>query len=176
MSVQQKMHGATKRGALVLLLVCSFSIFAFAGTPVATGLSALVSGPTTRITIHGTAPMAYSVKRPDAFTLVIDLPSVDASRLAREYNFASPLVFGAAIESSLKTGATARLHFNLKVPVRDRSQLSENDLVLELSASGPEGAPSYAVSDTLHANAPLPTATPAAPERQYLSRAEFAAI
>lgn len=159
MPVQQKIHRATKRGALVLLLVCSFSIIAFAGTPVATGLSAIVNGSTTRITIHGTAPMAYSVKRPDAFTLVIDLPGVDASRLSREYNFASPLVSGAALERSQTTDATAHLHFNLKVPVRDRSQMSDNDLVLELSPSGQESVLSHAVSDSLPANLP-PQMTP----------------
>ncbi|HEX8492590.1 MAG TPA: type IV pilus secretin PilQ [Pyrinomonadaceae bacterium] len=158
---QQKLYGATKRGALVLLLVCSFSVLAFASAPVAKSLSALVNGPTTRITIHGTAPMAYSVKRPDTHTLLIDLPGVDASRLSREYNFASPLISGVALErtASLTTETPARLHFTLRVPVRDRSQLNENDLVVELSPAG-QDALSHADSDSLSVNLPQTTPTP----------------
>jgi type IV pilus assembly protein PilQ len=169
MSDQQKLYGATKRGALVLLLVCSFSVFALASAPAAMSLSAFVNGPTTRITIHGTAPMAYSVKRPDALTLLIDLPGVDASRLAREYNFASPLVSGVALELPDGTSADAsvRLHFNLKIPVRDRSQMNANDLVLELSPSTQPGAQQApAVSDELPSVAPEATPTPTpAPRR-----------
>ncbi|HEY0404094.1 MAG TPA: type IV pilus secretin PilQ [Pyrinomonadaceae bacterium] len=175
MSDQQKFYGATKRGALVLLLVCSFSVFAFASAPAATSLSAFVNGPTTRITIHGTAPMAYSVKRPDTLTLLIDLPGVDASRLAREYNFASPLVSGVALESALGDGADAsvRLHFNLKIPVRDRSQMSDNDLVLELSPSAETSAQQSPVtSDSLPTDLPqaMPTPTPTpTPRRQSVA-------
>jgi type IV pilus assembly protein PilQ len=155
MPAQPKLYRATKRGALVLLLVCSFSAFALASAPVATGISTFVSGPATRITIHGTAPMAYSVTRPDALTLLIDLPRVDASRLSREYNFASPLVSGLALErtTTALAEAGARLHFNLKTPVRDRSQMNENDLVLELLPTAEDGA-------LAHATAALPEATP----------------
>lgn len=166
MADQQKLYGATKRGALVLLLVCSFSVFAFASAPVATSLSAIVNGPVTRITIHGTAPMAYSVTRPDSLTLLIDLPGVDASHLSRAYNFASPLVTGVALERAADQSAQAvRLHFNLKVPVLDRSQLSDNDLVLELSPTAQAVALDHAVSDSLPA-ADLPQTTPTpAPRR-----------
>jgi type IV pilus assembly protein PilQ len=159
---QKKFYGATKRGALVLLLVCSFSVFAFASAPVAKSLSAFVNGPTTRVTIHGTAPMAYSVKRPDSYTLLIDLPGVDASRLAREYSFASPLVAGVALErtASLTVETPARLHFTLKVPVRDRSQMNENDLVVELSPAGQDALNHAAVSDSLSADLPQTTPTP----------------
>jgi type IV pilus assembly protein PilQ len=164
MPAQEKLYGATKRGALVLWLVCSFSVFALASAPVATGISTFVSGPTTRITIHGTAPMAYSVRRPDALTILIDLPGVDASRLSREYNFASPLVSGVALERAADESreAGARLHFNLKIPVRDRSQMNENDLVLELSPTAQDSALSHATSDTLPADLPqaMPTPTP----------------
>ncbi len=159
----QKHYGATKRGALVLLLVCSFSVFARASAPVATGLSAFVNGPTTRITIHGTAPMAYSVKRPDSYTLLIDLPGVDASRLSREYSFASPLVSGVALERTATLGvesSPARLHFTLKVPVRDRSQMNENDLVLELSPAGAEAARRSAAGNSSLEDVPTPTPTP----------------
>lgn len=166
---QQTLLRATKRGALVLLFVCSFSIFARAGAPpAATSLSAFVNGPTTRITIHGTAPMAYSVRRPDALTILIDLPGVDASRLAGQYNFVSPLVSGAALERNVaeSNAGAARLHFNLKVPVRDRSQLNENDLVLELSPNAKDIALSHGVSDSLPAvdspqTSPTPMPTPA---------------
>ena len=75
----------TRRGALVLWLVCSLSVLALAGTttaPVATSVSATTSGASTLITISGTAPMTYSISKPDARTILINLPGVDASRLA----------------------------------------------------------------------------------------------
>src|SRR5919205_1180182 len=87
---QLHLFAVARRGALVLLLVCSlFIMSAWAGTainaPVATGVSATTSGASTLITINGTAPMAYSVLRPDARTILVELPGVDATRLARTY-------------------------------------------------------------------------------------------
>ena len=93
----QHLFAFTRRGALVLLLVCTLSVLALASTkiaPVATSVSAYTSGTSTLITIYGTAPMAYSVSRPDARTVMINLPGVDASRLADSYSVRSPLVSG----------------------------------------------------------------------------------
>src|SRR3954471_15618485 len=126
-----------RRGALVLLLVCLFSVFAFAGTknaPMATSVSAYTSGSSTLITIYSTAPMAYSVSRPDARTIMVNLPGVDASRLADSYSVTSPLVSSVIVERELRgpDNTSARMHVALLVPVRDRSELAKNNLVLEL--------------------------------------------
>src|SRR5215210_5783681 len=100
------LFGLTRRRALVLLLlVCLLSVHAFAGTknvPVATSVSAYTSGSSTLITIYGTAPMAYSVSRPDARTIMVNLPGVDASRLSNNYSVTSPLVSGVVIERELR--------------------------------------------------------------------------
>ena len=128
----------TSRGALVLLLACTLSVLAFAGTknpPVATSVSAYTSGSSTLITIYGTAPMAYSVSRPDARTLMVNLPSIDASRLANSYSVTSPLVSSVIFERELRgpEDMSVRMRIVLIAPVRDRSQLTNNNLVLELT-------------------------------------------
>ncbi|MBD0373963.1 MAG: hypothetical protein ICV60_24345, partial [Pyrinomonadaceae bacterium] len=135
---QHHLLAVTRRGALVLLLVCSLFASAWAGpnstAPVATGVSATISGASTLITIDGTAPMAYSVLRPDARTILIELPGVDATRLARAYTVTSPLVASLTVEREqrLNTRLTPRLRITLRAPVRDRSQMADNKLVLEL--------------------------------------------
>ena len=128
----------TRRGALVLLLVCTLSVLAFAGTknqPVATSVSAHTSGSSTLITIYGTAPMAYSVSRPDARTIMVNLPGVDASRLANSYTITSPLVSSVIFEREIRSpeDMTVRMRVALIAPARDRSQLTNNNLVLELT-------------------------------------------
>lgn len=130
-------HAFTARGALVLLLVCLLSPFAHAGAkpaPIATAVSTTVSGATTRIVIAGTAPMAYAVHRLDGHTLAVDLPGVDASKLASAYAVTTPLVAGMKIEfAANKNGVKVpRLAVALRAPVRERSQLADNNLVLEL--------------------------------------------
>ncbi len=132
------LYAITRRGALVLLLVCTLSVLAFAGTknqPVATSVSAYTSGTSTLITIYGTAPMAYSVSRPDARTIMVNLPGVDASRLANSYTITSPLVSSVIFERELRSpeDMTVRMRVALIAPARDRSQLSNNNLVLELT-------------------------------------------
>ena len=47
------------------------------GTPSVTKLTETVAGASTRIQIQGTAPLAYSISRPDARTIVIDLLDAD---------------------------------------------------------------------------------------------------
>jgi type IV pilus assembly protein PilQ len=136
---QHHLLAVTRRGALVLLLVCSLFVSAWAGAnsnaPVATAVSATVSGASTLITIDGTAPMAYSVRRPDARTILIELPGVDATRLARAYTVTSPLVASVTVERTQPIGSkpVSRLRITLRAPARDRSQMADNRLVLELS-------------------------------------------
>jgi type IV pilus assembly protein PilQ len=137
----QHLFALTRRGALVLLLVCTLSVFAFASTknaPVATSVSAYTNGTSTLITIYGTAPMAYSVSRPDARTVMVNLPGVDASRLADSYAVTSPLVASVVVERELRgaNDMSARMRVSLLAPARDRSQLTNNNLVLELTPTG----------------------------------------
>jgi type IV pilus assembly protein PilQ len=134
---QYKSFATIRRGALVLLLVCSLSTLASAGTnlaPIATNVSAYTSGHATRITVNGTAPMAYSVSHPDAHTLLLNLPGVDASRLSRSYTVTSPLVESINVEQDGRTDARLATHLRvaLRAPVRDRSQMTDNTLILEL--------------------------------------------
>ncbi len=143
----QTFYAFARRGALGLLLVCSLGASVLAGgaaalssTPVAKGVRAVTSGAATRIIIAGTAPMAYTVRRPAPDSLVVELPGVDASRLATNYHFTSPLVSKVTVARAHSNGtATASLQIALRAPVRDRSQLSDNDLVLELWPAANEG-------------------------------------
>ncbi|HEX8708558.1 MAG TPA: type IV pilus secretin PilQ [Pyrinomonadaceae bacterium] len=189
MLYQHHLSRAAAKGALVLLLVCLLTVFAFADTrnaPVATSVSAYTSGKSTLITIYGTAPMAYSVSRPNPQTLLIELPGVDGSRLSAAYTVTSPLVTGVTVEREhlAHGGDRARLRVSLRAPVRDRSQLSNNNLVFELSpaeydaapaaksaprvevasiGSLPAGAVREAVAGNADAETPSPTPTPARP-------------
>lgn len=136
MSDQHYLLATTRRGALVLLFVCSLYIQALAGAnvaPIATGVSATTSGASTFITISGTAPMAYTVSRPDSATLLVDLPGVDATRLAASYKLATPLVAGVQVERGPNVRPFARLRIGLRAPVLDRSQMADNNLVLVLT-------------------------------------------
>jgi type IV pilus assembly protein PilQ len=145
----QHLLGLTRRGALVLLLVSLLSVLAFAGTnnaPVATSVSAYTSGSSTLITIYGTAPMAYSVSRPDTHTIMVNLPGVDASRLEASYMVTSPLVKSVVVERELHSpdNITTRMRVLLLAPARDRSQLATNNLVLELTPVNAADVPSLA--------------------------------
>ncbi len=149
MTGKKSLHAITARGALVLSLVCSFSLLVHAGGgatakaeshPVAKTVRGHVSGAATLITITGTAPMAYAVRRPDAKLLIVELPGVDASQLAPSYNLTSPLVTGLTVKRVSKPdGETlSSVEIALRAPVRERSHMAGNDLVLELQpeASG----------------------------------------
>jgi hypothetical protein len=138
---QYKSFATIRRGALVLLLVCSLSTLASAGNklaPIATNVSAYTSGQATRITVNGTAPMPYSVARPDVHTILLNLPGVDASRLSRSYNVTSPLVESINVEQDGREDARLATHLRvaLRAPVRDRSQMTDNTLILELLPVG----------------------------------------
>src|SRR6267142_1270612 len=123
---------AIKRTTLVLFLVLLFGTLGLAATnnaPVATSLTATTSGPSTLITVSGTAPMPFSVSRPDGHTIFVELPGVDTSRLAPTYKLSTPLVEGVSIERGRRSG----LRVTLRVATLDRSQLADNNLVLVLS-------------------------------------------
>jgi type IV pilus assembly protein PilQ len=134
---QYKSYAAIKRGALVLSLMCLLFALAAAGNrlaPVATNVSAYTFGHSTRITINGTAPMAYSVAHPDARTVMINLPGVDASRLSESYAVTSPLVESISVvrEGTSATQPATHVRVALRAPARDRSQMTDNTLILEL--------------------------------------------
>jgi type IV pilus assembly protein PilQ len=188
MSDQHYLLATTRRGALVLLFVCSLFIQALAGTnvaPIATGVSATTSGASTFITISGTAPMAYTVSHPDSATLLVDLPGVNATRLAESYKLATPLVAGVQVERGPNVRPFVRLRIGLRAPVRDRSQMADNNLVLVLTpannteaaktlspslpaviasaGASPWGAANAAITQQAAAGASLPEQGPTAP-------------
>jgi type IV pilus assembly protein PilQ len=133
---QQHPHSAViKRGALVLFLLCSLSTFSTVfGARLLTGVRTSVNGDATRITFAGTRPLAYGVRRVDERTLLVELPGVDATRLAASYTPASPLVAGLTVQCATdKDGVPlARLRVALRASASDRSYLDANELVLEL--------------------------------------------
>lgn len=129
---------ATRGGVLVLL--CAFllvtpSLAAGSIAPAATALRATTNGAATRITIAGTAPMAHAIRRPDQKTLLVELPGVDASKLATTYNVTTPLVSSLSVErpGDSSKNLSTRLRIELRAPVRERLHLSDNDLILELT-------------------------------------------
>jgi type IV pilus assembly protein PilQ len=129
-----------RRGALVLLVVCMLALTALANgpvgaaaAPVATSLRAITSGAATLITISGTAPMPYTVRRPDSRSVVVELPGVDGSQLSPSYEVSSPLVEGLTVMRTLREGApVSTLQVTLRAPARERSHLEGSQLVLEL--------------------------------------------
>jgi len=132
------------RGVLVLLLALSFVAGARADTPeggatraVARSVSAETDGAATLIKITGSAPLAYSVRRPAERRLLIELPEADARPLHRAYPFRTSLVERVTV--TRRGAAGASLEVDLREPVRDRSRIEGNRLLLELrSASAPE--------------------------------------
>jgi type IV pilus assembly protein PilQ len=155
MSSRKSTSANTFRGALVLLLLCSYATFARgatptataeAGQPVARSVRAATNGEATLITITGTAPMAYTVRRPDAHLLVVELPGVDSSKLAPSYRVSSPLVSGVTVKRD--GGAVTSLQVALRAPVRERSHLAGNELVLELLPSGEKKDAAAAPAET----------------------------
>jgi type IV pilus assembly protein PilQ len=148
-----------RRGALVLLLVSMLGLTALgngpvgaAAAPVATSLRAVTSGDATLITISGTAPMPYAVRRPDAKSIVVELPGVDGSQLSPAYEVSSPLVEGLTVRRAMRDGEpVATLQVTLRAPARDRSRLEGSQLVLELLPDESSAAPAQA----------RPTPTPA---------------
>ncbi|MFL6228496.1 MAG: type IV pilus secretin PilQ [Pyrinomonadaceae bacterium] len=150
------------RGALVLFLLCQLNTFALADVRpagvFATGVRTTVDGSATRITVTGTAPLAHSVQRVDERTLLVELPGVDAAKLSSSYLSDSPLVASMSVRCD-KTPAgspVARLIVALRQPVRERSYLASNDLVVELTPA----AATPAASEPQTTPTPRPVTTP----------------
>jgi type IV pilus assembly protein PilQ len=173
MSHTKKLPAAAARGALVLLLVVALGQMALGNSspvgagaakpPVATSVRAAVSGPATLITIEGTAPMPYTVRRPDALRVVVELPGVDGSQLSPRYGVTSPLVESLTVRHALRDAEpVASLQVTLRAPARDRSRLEGSRLVLELLPGDP------AASADAQSGA-AQTATPAGPGQQTQS-------
>ena len=151
MAHTKKLPAAAARGALVLLLVAALGPLALGSSPVgaaaakppvATSVRATVSGAATLITIEGTAPMPYTVRRPDALHVVVELPGVDGSQLSPAYGVTSPLVEGLTVKHALREGEpVASLQVALRTPARDRSRLEGSHLVLELLPGDSATAP-----------------------------------
>ncbi|MDT7542948.1 MAG: type pilus assembly protein PilQ [Acidobacteriota bacterium] len=156
---------AIDRGALVLFLLCQLNLAALAdANPArifATGVRTSVEGAATRITVSGTAPLAHSVRRVDEHTLVIELPGVDAGKLSPSYVSDSPLVTGMSVrcDRSPAGDAVARFLVALRQPARERTYLSGNDLVLELT-------PAESVKSEIASNASANNTAVAAPVTQ----------
>jgi type IV pilus assembly protein PilQ len=175
MAYNKTLFAATARGALVLALVCTLSSLApsraRAASPtgrtlVATSLRAVTSGDATLIEIAGTAPMPFSVSKPDARRLVVELPGVDCSQLSPAYAVTSPLVEQVTVNHVLKEGEpVTSLQVSLRAPARDRSHLDGNSLVVELtpddSKQGKEGAsPAAANAGAQQSRTSNPNQTP----------------
>src|SRR5919107_5850937 len=137
-----KLPAAAARGTLVLLLVVALGQLALGSSPVgaaaakppvATSVRATVSGAATLITIEGTAPMPYTVRRPESRTVVVELPGVDGSQLSPSYEVASPLVGGVTVSRALRGNEpVSSVQIALRAPARERTRLEGSLLVLEL--------------------------------------------
>ena len=174
MTDRQSSVTAAVRGALVLSLVLSFGAAAHArngaraagaaGRPVAKTVRATTDGAATLITIAGTAPMAYAVRRAEANLLVVELPGVDASQLAPSYQVSSPLVSGVTVRLAVKenNAAVATVQVALRAPVLERSRMEGNALVLELrpEKNGANATDKVVVAADKAAPAPQQTPTP----------------
>jgi type IV pilus assembly protein PilQ len=166
----KNLFAATGRGALVLSLVCTLGIVALGNSrggataakpPVAQSVRAITSGAATLITITGTAPMAYTVRRPDARQLVVELPGVDGSQLSPSYSISSPLVEGMSVKQTLRgSEQVASLHVALRAAVRERSHMEGSQLIVELMPeASKEGAAVGSSSADDHPQS-RPSATP----------------
>src|SRR5829696_2166444 len=167
MAHTKKLPAAAARGVLVLLLVVALGQLALGSSPVgaaaakppvATSVRSAVSGTATLITVEGTAPMPYAVRRPDALHVVVELPGVDGSQLSPTYGVSSPLVESLTVKHALREGEpVSSLQVTLRAPARDRSRLEGSHLVLELTA-GDSAAASNTPADPAQTR---PTPAPA---------------
>lgn len=129
---QPRISTVIKRTTLVLLHVCLIGTLALASAmevPSLTNVTATTSGQSTLITVSATSPLPFSVSRPDARTIVVELPGVDTSRLSQIAQVSTPLVEAVTVER----GAKPSLKISLRTAVSDRSQMANNSLVLVLS-------------------------------------------
>ncbi|HYN86066.1 MAG TPA: secretin N-terminal domain-containing protein, partial [Pyrinomonadaceae bacterium] len=161
--VEHLLPAAARRVALVLFAACSLTATALASgagasvAPAARAVRATHKGAATLIIVDANAPLAYSVRRPEARTVALDLPGVDASRLAARYNFSSPLVAGLTVRRTAtpKGETLTSLLVDLRAPALARSHISDNTLVLEL-------LPEAAATSARAAGSESPSAPPSA--------------
>jgi type IV pilus assembly protein PilQ len=150
---QPRISTVIKRTTLVLLQVCLFGMLALAAprqVPSITHVTATTSGQSTLITVSGTSPLPFSVSRPDARTIVVELPGVDMSRVAQTARLSTALVESVDVQRGRKAG----LRINLRTAVIDKSQLADNNLVLVLSPKATVETAHAVKSLTLDAPAP----------------------
>ncbi|HWS86204.1 MAG TPA: type IV pilus secretin PilQ [Pyrinomonadaceae bacterium] len=174
MAHTKKLPAAAARGALVLLVVVALGQLALGSSPVgagvakppvATNVRAAVSGPATLITIEGTAPMPYTVRRPDALHVVVELPGVDGSQLSPSYGVSSPLVEGLTVRHALREGEpVSTLQVTLRAPARDRSRIEGSLLVLELLPGDPAASANPPAAPAQTGPTPAPANGGAAPQ------------
>src|SRR5436190_16244475 len=102
---QPRISTLIKRTTLVLLLVLSTGALALGSPlqgPAVTNVSATTSGQSTLLTVTGTSPLPFAVSRPDAHTIVLELPGVDTSRLAKALQVSTPLIETVTVEQGRK--------------------------------------------------------------------------
>ena len=129
---------------MLLALVSNVSVFAGLNAKARAEAFALVSlrheteGSLTRILIESNAPPLYTVFRPSDRLIVIDLPGGEASKLAPAYNVKTALVDSIMVRQSRVAGtapgrAVTRIEVSVRADARDRSIVSGNTLVLEVT-------------------------------------------
>jgi type IV pilus assembly protein PilQ len=131
-------------------------------------------GELTRIVVESNAPPLYTILRPTDRLIVIDLPGGEGSRLAPEYPVRNALVDSITIrrspaDASGADRASTRIQILVRGKVRDRSLMSGNTLILELTPAEPQKT--LAASQTAPSakkeqipNKPTETPTPNRPE------------
>ena len=128
----------------LLALVNNVGVFARSNAGSDAQAFALVSlkhetvGPLTRILIESSAPPLYTVFRPSERLIVVDLPGGEASHLKPEYSVKSALVDkvsvrDARVGSSSGSRAVTRIEVTVRADAHDRSTVSGNTLVIEIS-------------------------------------------
>jgi type IV pilus secretin PilQ/predicted competence protein len=106
-------------------------------------------GSLTRIMVESSAPPLYTVSRPSDRLIVIELPGGDGSKLAREYSLDTTTVDSIRVRGGGRVAlgadrnasgqALTSIEIAVKSGIKDRSTLSGNILVLELSPERPAG-------------------------------------
>jgi type IV pilus assembly protein PilQ len=147
-----------RRSIALLALAALISSSAIAGTPVTAGsadsgdsrlgpgrqaftLTSLrheTVGAVTRILVESNSPPLYTVLRPTDRLIIVDLPGGEGSRLSPEYSVKSALVDAITVRQARDDDrepprSMTRLEISVRGEVRDRSTVSGNLLVIELS-------------------------------------------
>ncbi len=125
------------------------------------------AGALTRILVESSAPPLYTVFRPSDRLIIVELPGGEGSQLATEYAVKSSLVESVRVRKSSSAAvpgtATTRIEINVREFVRDRSTVSGNTLVIELTPNQAAGVQVYpAVVTNKPADPPALTPAPTA--------------